>query len=101
MLLYKKGGSLDTVDNEGFTPVAFGSPKLLSFLSLEKGITLINKPQLPKEKPSSRFQERAPMIQEIGNNELMSSRMQGQGNNSGKAMFRHRKQASLELCHEF
>lgn len=55
MLLLVKGGNLNTLNDEGFTPLAFGSERILSLLDLKSGIATYNKQgrnsilELPKE----------------------------------------------------
>lgn len=100
MLLFKKGGSLDRVTSKGLTPLAFGSQSLLSFLSLETGVTLVS-PELLKmnkdlerakrlesfEGLASQNQDEAEEMSElIGNNRLFREKIFGKGVDSKKAL---------------
>ena len=42
MLLLIKGGNLNTLNDEGFTPLAFGTERLLTLLDLKAGIATFN-----------------------------------------------------------
>jgi hypothetical protein len=44
MFLCQKGGNLDDKNDQNFTPLAYGSQSLLSFLNLDKGVALNEHP---------------------------------------------------------
>ena len=106
MFLYKNGGSLDSVNKEGFTPMAFGSQKLLSFLSLEKGISVISKPQKKDHLPLDKEEQLeglfyGKLAADLKNNELMNSKIVGKSTASGKMLHIPKKMSSLELNNEY
>lgn len=43
MLLLVKGGNLNMLNNEGFTPLAYGSERILNLLDLKSGVASYNK----------------------------------------------------------
>ena len=54
MLLLVKGGNLNILNNEGFTPLAYGSERVLRLLDLQAGVATYNKgnkdiKELPEE----------------------------------------------------
>ena len=50
MLLLVKGGSLNTLNDEGFSPLAFGSERILNLLDLRSGIATYNKKESSMKK---------------------------------------------------
>ena len=43
ILLLIKGGNLNTLNDEGFTPLAYGTERLLTLLDLKAGVATFNK----------------------------------------------------------
>ena len=43
MLLLVKGGNLNTLNDEGYTPLAYGSERILSLLDLNAGVATFHK----------------------------------------------------------
>lgn len=103
MFLFKSGGNLDKLNNDGFTPVAFGSQKLLSFLSLEKAtsfvIRLPNQDNDIHNSPNDPQEIQGP-TQKSNNGLMMTSKIFGKSTASEKEVYIHKKTESLEPNNE-
>ena len=62
MLLLVKGGNLNTLNDDGFTPLAFGSERILTLLDLKSGIATYNR----------RSNNTRELPQELDNNYLLN-----------------------------
>ena len=69
MHLFKNGGDFDVLSGRGLTPLAYGSQRLLLFLSLEEGVTTVSQ---DLEGPKRKSIEAS-----IGNNRLMNEKIFG------------------------
>ena len=80
MLLLVKGGNLNMLNDEGFTPLAYGSERIINLLDLKSGVATFNK-------QGSAIRE---LPEEFDNNHLLKrdDREKSQGDHVAKMKYR-------------